>query len=106
MTGVRGRVVVLLVVGARKAAASSSVDGGNGRFAAQRMSMSPIHSDGPCLQSTAEDLFDTLEQVKVSQSLVARASEVVVESSSPCDKGQRKVDLVADPFHGRYDQLL
>lgn len=56
MTGVRGRVVVV------DAAAAVSLDGGKGRFAAHRMSMLPMHSDGPCLHSTSEDLLDTLDR--------------------------------------------
>lgn len=32
-----------------------------GRFAAHKISMSPTHSGGPCLQDTSEDVSDTLE---------------------------------------------
>lgn len=41
---------------------TSPASGGKGRFAAQRMRMSPMHSSGPCLHSIAEDWLDTLER--------------------------------------------
>ena len=39
----------------------SSAEGGKGRLAAQRMSMFPIHSPGPCMQDTASDDWDALD---------------------------------------------
>ena len=38
----------------------SSAEGGKGRLAAQRMSMFPMHSPGPCMQDTASEDWDAL----------------------------------------------
>lgn len=48
------------MVGVRGVVGEITASGGKGRFAAQRMRMSPIHSSGPCLHSMAEVWLDTL----------------------------------------------
>lgn len=39
--------------------------GGKGRLAAQRMSMFPTHSAGPCMQDTPEVSFDILKTLHI-----------------------------------------
>lgn len=51
-----------LIVGVRGYESDEVEVGGKGRLAAQRMSMFPTHSVGPCMQDTPEVSFDLLQK--------------------------------------------